>query len=214
MQAAGFKILNLALGSTHAEQLKRFRRADVRLAFDRALNLAQTLSLGSVGYVIAAAPYQDPLKSVNDLLFLAERSVLAAVSVFYPAPGSQDYEACRKLGILPVKFSQMRSTALPIAHTTSRTEAVTLLRLGRILNFIKLLIDRRIPLPAPSAPLKQLNPNQDRLALGIHLLSWFFKDGHIRGINPKGQIYPHRSAIRLAERFRQGIKGLKLKGTQ
>ena len=214
MQASGFKILNLSLGSTHADQLKRFRRKDVRLAFDRALNLAQAQGLSSVGYVIAAAPYQDPLKSVNDLLFLAKRTVLVGVSVFYPAPGSRDYETCRHLGILPQKSSQMRSTALPIAHTTSRTEAVTLLRLGRILNFIKLLIDRHISLPAPSPPLRRLNPNQDRLQLGIGLLSWFFKDGHIRGINSEGQVYTHRIAIRPAERFIQGLKGLKLKGTK
>ena len=41
MKAAGFKTLNLSLGSTSRQQLTRFDRTDVRSAFDRALNCAQ-----------------------------------------------------------------------------------------------------------------------------------------------------------------------------
>ena len=33
----------------------------------------------------------------------------------------------------------MRSTALPVSDTTTRTDSITLLRLGRILNFFKSL---------------------------------------------------------------------------
>lgn len=213
MQSAGFKTLNLSLGSTNAAQLKRFKRADVRTAFDRALTHAQSKGLGAVGYVIAAAPFQNPMDSIEDLLYLAGRRVLAGVSIFYPAPGSYDYDICRDLGILPSKFSLMRSTAFPIAHTTSRVEAVTLLRLGRILNFIKRLIDRCIPLPQPAVAKDYIDIGQDRLAQGIRLLSWFFQDGSIRGISPEGRVYPHRIALPLTLAFNKGLKQRQLKGT-
>ena len=58
MKTAGFKTLNLSLGSTSSEQLKRFNRSDVRSAFERALQLAEDYELGAVGYVICAAPFQ------------------------------------------------------------------------------------------------------------------------------------------------------------
>ncbi|MBR9987394.1 MAG: B12-binding domain-containing radical SAM protein, partial [Desulfosarcina sp.] len=101
MRITGFKTLNLSLGSADAGQLKRFNRPDVRDAFNRALGYARREGISAVGYIIVGAPDQDPLSSVDDLLFLARRPVLAGVSVFYPAPGSADYERCRALSLLP-----------------------------------------------------------------------------------------------------------------
>jgi radical SAM superfamily enzyme YgiQ (UPF0313 family) len=149
MAGAGFKALNLSLGSTQAEQLRRFHRPDVRAAFDRALDFAEHHSLAAVGYIIVGAPHQSAEGSVDDLLFLVERRVLAGVSVFYPAPGSPDFDLCRRLDLLPSFLGRMRSSALPIEHTTRRIESVTLLRLGRLLNFMKYLLDHGLSLPAP-----------------------------------------------------------------
>ncbi|MGD9211842.1 MAG: radical SAM protein [Desulfobacteraceae bacterium] len=213
MKASGFRTLNLSLGATNAVQLKRFRRADVRPAFDRVLNVAKLHDLKCVGYIIAGAPYQNALDSVKDLLYLAQRRVLIGVSIFYPAPGSRDYVLCSDLNILPHQYGLMRSTALPIAHTTSRIEAATLLRLGRILNFIKQLIDYGIPLPEPSSPKVDIDVNQNRLQLGLHLLSWFFKDGYIRGVMPSGKVYSHRTALTLTQYFNNELIQLNLKGT-
>ncbi|MCP3951131.1 MAG: B12-binding domain-containing radical SAM protein, partial [Desulfobacterales bacterium] len=137
MRAAGFKTLNLAVGTTSVEQLKRFNRVDVRAAFDAALVSARRYGLEAVGYVIAGAPDQAAETSLADLLYLAGRRVLAGVSIFYPAPGSLDYTRCQQRGLLPKRFGLMRATALPIDQKTSRLESVTLLRLGRILNFMK-----------------------------------------------------------------------------
>ena len=77
MQKAGFKALNLSLGTTAPEQLRRFQRPDVREAFDRALACAEKTGLEAVGYIIVGAPGQDPADSIADLLFLASRRVLA-----------------------------------------------------------------------------------------------------------------------------------------
>jgi radical SAM superfamily enzyme YgiQ (UPF0313 family) len=212
MAAAGFKTLNLSLGSTHAEQLRRFQRPDVRPAFDRALVWAERYHLAAVGYIIVGAPHQSAEGSVDDLLFLAERRVLGGVSVFYPAPGSPDFDLCRRLDLLPTALGRMRSSALPIEHTTRRIEAVTLLRLGRILNFMKYLLDHGFPLPAPrQADVAALDP-RDRIDVGRHLLARFLTDGRIRGITPEGRTYEHPVALHLCEQFLRGLRKITLSG--
>jgi len=139
MKAAGFTALNLSLCSTRGAQLKRFRRPDVREEFERCLSYADKYGLVAVAYIIAGAPGQDPRDSVDDLLYLAPKAAIAGVSVFYPAPGSADFEKCRAQNLLPSDLSLFRSTALPISDTTTREDSITLLRLGRVLNFIKSL---------------------------------------------------------------------------
>jgi radical SAM superfamily enzyme YgiQ (UPF0313 family) len=205
MRAAGFKTLNLSLGSADSRQLKRFQRPDVRDGFDRALDYARREELSAVGYIIVAAPDQDPLSSVDDLLFLARRRVLAGVSVFYPAPGSADYERCRDQGLLPPSFAGMRATALPIDHRTSRTDSVTLLRLGRILNFMKQLVSTGTALPHPATLPRRLDSALDRHTAGLKLLAAFLMDGGIRGIEADGTVYGHQVSSRLCRRFLAGV---------
>ena len=213
MAGAGFKALNLSLGSTHPEQLRRFCRPDVRAAFDRALACAERQAMTAVGYIIVGAPHQSAEESVDDLLFLAQRRVLAGVSVFYPAPGSADFDLCRRLALLPSSLSRMRSSALPIEHTTQRVDAVTLLRLGRIVNFMKLLLDRRLLIPPPqSSGAEALDP-ADRISSGSRLLARFLADGRIRGLTPEGQVYEHRATPRLVERFLRGLNAISPRGT-
>jgi hypothetical protein len=213
MAAAGFKALNLSLGSAQAEQLRRFRRPDVRAAFDRALELAERQGLTAVAYLIVAAPHQSPEGSVDDLLFLAARRVLAGVSVFYPAPGSADFDLCRRLDLLPADLGRMRASALPIEHTTRRVESATLLRLGRILNFMKHLRDRGHVLPQPRLPQAAALDPGDRIRAGCELLAGFLADGSIRGLTPQGQVYAHRVAPNLTQRFLNGIDLGSLRGT-
>ncbi|MBC2710375.1 MAG: B12-binding domain-containing radical SAM protein [Desulfosarcina sp.] len=205
MKMAGFKTLNLSLGSADAGQLKRFNRPDVRDAFDRALDYAEREGLSAVGYIIVGAPDQNPLSSVDDLLFLARRNVLAGVSVFYPAPGSADYERCRDLGLLPASFACMRSTALPIDQRTSRTDSVTLLRLGRMLNFMKHLMAAGVPIPQPAPVGNHVDPSPDRQQVGLKLLAAFLWDGGIRGAEPDGTVYGHRVSANLCRRFLAGL---------
>ena len=214
MKAAGFKTLNLSLGSTCKKQLARFNRADVCLAFDRALELAEQYKLNAVGYVICAAPFQRVEDSISDLLYLAARRVLAGVSVFYPAPGSRDYELCRQQGILPDHFSCMRSSALPLSQATSRTETVTVLRLARILNFMKSLMDKGIPIPGASVPGKKMDRIHNRIKIGQQLVAGFLSDGRIRGITPEGEVYEHLISEKVSLEFLEGLKVIHLRGTR
>ena len=214
MKTAGFKTLNLSLGSTCRKQLSRFNRADVRADFDRALDLAERYDLDAVGYVICAAPFQHVEDSIEDLLYLAGRRVLAGLSVFYPAPGSRDYELSRRHGLLPDHFSAMRSSALPLSHTTTRTETATLLRLARILNFIKSLLDRGMSIPDPAGVDTRIDNPDNRMAVGQQLLGSFLKDGRIKGVTPQGEVYDHLISRSASSAFVAGLAQTNLKGTK
>jgi len=214
MQTAGFKTLNLGLCTTAKEQLRRFERPDVSTAFDRALNLAEAYDMQAMGYIIGSAPYQEASDTVSDLIYLAQRRVLAGLSVFYPAPGSRDFQLTRDLGILPEKYTLMRSSALPLNHTTSRTQAATLLRLTRILNFMKQMTDDGISFPAPSPPesKNRLDNPDDRHKNGRTLLSYFLFDGKIRGLLKDGTFFEHAIDIDLTRRFIKEINRIKVRG--
>ena len=214
MAAAGFKTLNLSLGATTPAQLRRFRRPDVRKDFDQALDLAEKYQLGAVGYIIVGAPDQLALDSLEDLLFLAARRVLAGVSIYYPVAGTPDYQRCIELGVLPGKTRLMRSSALPIDHTTTRKEAVTILRLARITNFMKSLIDRGQPIPAACPDrLEPMVRTRDRDTLGRQLLARFLSDGIIRGVTDTGEVYHHNISTRLAQLYLHRLPGMRLRGT-
>jgi len=212
MQAAGFKTLNLSLGTTNLDQLKRFRRPDVAKAFDRSLGYAEQFDMTAVGYVIVGAPFQEPETSISDLLFLAQRRVLAGVSVFYPAPGSSDFDLCREVGILPPDFIRMRSSALPLSHTTNRTEAVTLLRLGRLLNFIKSQIDAGSVVQNFSDWEFKRSETGTRNELGQTLLQSFLNDGRILGMTLDGEIYEHLISEPITQMFRGGLRKIRILG--
>jgi hypothetical protein len=214
MARAGFTSLNLALASVSVAQLKRFNRPDVRTAFDRCLTWAAHQGMDAVGYLIAGAPHQNPLGSVDDLAFLARRRVLAGISIFYPAPGSRDCAHCRQQGLLPASLSRLRSSALPLDHTTSRLQAATLLRLGRLVNFIKAIIDRDEALPKPAACPAQVDPEMERHAMGRLLLAGFWEDQTIRGVDLGGEVYGQPVDPALCRRFHEQMRGRRIQGVR
>ncbi len=213
MKEAGFKSLNLSLGSFSADQLERFNRPDVRKSFDKALFFAEKYHLQAVGYIIAGAPYQKPEDSISDLICLAERRVLAGISIFYPCPGSPDYNLCNEREIFVKNYSLMRSTAFPVSHTTGRKQAVTILRLGRIVNFMKYLIDNGHTIPEPSRCQGMDISGTYRIENGKKLLMMFLFDGKIRGINRRGEIYEHIICGETVGEFLERLKKVKIRGT-
>jgi hypothetical protein len=214
MKAAGFRTLNLSLCTTAIEQLKRFQRPDARQAFERALALAETYALKAVGYIIIGAPLQKAIDSLADLLYLAKRRVLAGSSIFYPAPGSSDYALCASMGLLPKHFSCMRSSALPLSHTTTRQESITRLRLSRMVNFMKYLIDQGLPLPDPAPATDHIENPDDREAAGRQLLKFFLYDGKIRGVSTNGEVYEHDTCLELSKQFLAGLKSIRIRGCE
>jgi len=165
--------------------------------------------------VICAAPFQSAHDSISDLLYLAQRRVLAGVSVFYPAPSSKDFEMCKNLSILPGHFSCMRSSALPVVHTTGRLEAVTVLRLARIINFMKSLIDKGICIAMDTTPGEiRINNPADRMETSRRLLSKFLHDGKIRGATPQGKVFEHLISEKLTHAFLTGLAAVDLRGSR
>jgi hypothetical protein len=222
MKAAGFTALNLSLCTTCREQLKRFRRPDVRVEFERSLLWAKKYGLDAVAYIIVGAPGQDPKDSVADLLYLADKSAIAGVSVFYPAPGSSDFEKCAAQNLLPPTLSQMRSSALPISDTSTRKDSITILRLGRILNFFKSLdlaereeVPGLAQKPAVEALPEKIQVSEaaynvdthkaKRRAIGKTLLGIFLRDGVICGVSPEGNLFRHTASDALCREFRNGL---------
>lgn len=209
MKAAGFRTLNLSLGTTDPEQLRRFRRPDVRAATEAAIRAARRHGMEVVCYLIAGAPGQSPRSSLEDLLHLARQGVLAGVSVYYPAPGSADYAMLEQRGMLPERFSLMRSAALPLSGETTREDSATLLRLARITGFVQALARRGLSLPPPT-PLERphLSPDTGRSEVGLRLLAAFRHDGRIRGMTPRGEVYAHAVSMALTIPFREALKDI------
>jgi hypothetical protein len=211
MKSAGFRALNLSLGSVCPDQLRRFSRPNVKTAFENCLNWAETAGMSAVGYIIVAAPDQNPVDSLEDLLYLAEKRVLVGTSVFYPAPGSLDFMRCQEMGLLPDHLSLFRSTALPISHTTTRLQAVTLLRLSRILNFIKSLIDQGLTLGdmVSASPGSGQNSREET---GLNLLRLFLTQGKIYGMSPESDRFAHSVDLSLTQTFADRLHRLSIKG--
>ncbi len=207
MKESGFKTINLSLGTISEKQLKRFNRKDMKAAFEKALGYAEEFDMNVVSYIIVGAPFQDPIDSVEDLLYMARLRTLVGVSVFYPSPGSYDFNLSGKLGLLPDNLSLMRSSAVPISHTTSRLETVTLMRLGRLLNFMKSLKDqgKEIKNNISGCAADKLTLDQ-RWKTGIDLVHMFLSDGKIRGVSRDGTIFIHDTALNLTRHFAEGIR--------
>ena len=188
MKKAGFNTLNLSLGTTYKDQLKKFNRPDVSHDLEKIYKIADKINLKTVTYIIIGAPGQRAEDSIKDLKFISQTTSLVGISVYYPTPGSSDYELLKKLNILPDHLSMMRSSALPLDHETKRLETVTLLRLGRIINFIK--------------DLKQSNDTGSiqydiRKEAGKKLLKMFFNDGIIRGMTQDGKVFTHKTDLNI-----------------
>ena len=109
----------------------------------------------------------------------------------------------------------MRSSALPVAHTTNRQEAVTVLRLARILNFMKSLIDTGIGVTMDATPGEfRINNPADRMETSRRLLSEFLNDGKIRGVTPQGEVFEHLIAEKLTDAFLTGLAAVDLRGSR
>ena len=214
MEAGGFRTLNLSLGTAAPRRARLFRRPDLRQALDRVLAAAGRLRMTAVGYIIVAAPGQPAAESLGDLLFLATRPVLAGVSVFYPVPGTLDYERCRGLDALPASTARMRASTLPVAVGSDRLQTVTLLRLGRLLNFVKACLDQGEGLPSAAAlDAGPIDGAADRQVLGRRLLAAYLYDGVLRGADSQGRWWPHPADAHMTAIFRRALMHLPVRGS-
>ncbi len=215
MKQAGFRALNLSLGTISPTQLERFQRPNVQAAFEKALQFGKQYSLKAVGYIIIAAPNQSAEESLSDMIYLAQQKVLIGTSVYYPAPASKDYRHCQQQKLLPTSLSLLRATALPLDYTTTRLQAITLLRLSRIINFMKSLIDQEEDIQSIITSQKDISQfdSANRIEMGKYLLSLFFKDAQIHGVYSDGNIFVHKTDKKLCEIAARNLRSVIMQGT-
>ena len=143
MKKAGFYTLNLSFVSTKLSTKERLKRPQPVAEFGSILREAEKAGLNVVAYAILGIPGQTLEEMVDTLIYLMGKKVLIGPSVYYPTPGTPLFQQCQKANVLPSHYSQWRSSALPIeTKEFNRLDMVTLLRLTRVINFIKGKMDR------------------------------------------------------------------------
>lgn len=144
MRRAGFRTLNLSYVSTSPLTKRRMKRPRPIADFEAILREAEAVGLNVIAYAILGIPGQTLEEMIDTLVELMGKRVLLGPSLYYPTPGTSLFEMCERSGILPPHAMQWRSTAFPIeTEAFNRLDLVTLLRLARLINFIKGQMDRR-----------------------------------------------------------------------
>jgi anaerobic magnesium-protoporphyrin IX monomethyl ester cyclase len=143
MKKAGFHTLNLSYVSTAPSTKQKMKRPQPVNDFDHILKEAEKVGLHVVAYAILGIPGQTFEEMIETLVYLMEKRVLIGPSIYYPTPGTLLFERCKRDGILPSYLSQWRSSGLPIeTKEFNRLDVATLLRLARVINFIKGKMDQ------------------------------------------------------------------------
>ena len=142
MQRAGFQEINLSLVSVDPVIKEEMQRPQGMAGFDEIAAEATEAGLNVVAYAILGMPGQTVAEMVETLVYLMGRGVLIGPSVYYPTPGTSLFQRCQQGDLLPPHISQWRSSALPIETTAfNRLDIATLLRLARVINFLKGMMD-------------------------------------------------------------------------
>jgi radical SAM superfamily enzyme YgiQ (UPF0313 family) len=142
MKRAGFKHLDLALGSS-SKDLNREMNRPVDLSHaETVLKQAARLGFPVNTYIILGIPGHRLEDMVSSILYLAEKDTFIGPSIFYPSPGTKVYQEMEENGYaLGEDYSMLRSSLFPVeTEGFSRLDLVTLLRLARWVNFIKQLL--------------------------------------------------------------------------
>ncbi len=143
MKKAGFHTLNLSFVSSDPSMKKRIKRPQPITDFDHVLKATEEVGLNVVAYAILGIPSQTVEEMTDTLIYLMGKRVLIGPSIYYPTPGTSLFVMCQKGGMLPPHSTQWRSSALPIeTGAFKRLDLITLLRLVRVINFIKGKMDQ------------------------------------------------------------------------
>jgi tRNA A37 methylthiotransferase MiaB len=138
MQRVGFQEINLSLVSVDPVIKEKMQRPGGMAGFDEIAAEATRAGLNVVAYAILGMPGQTIGEMVRTLIYLMGRRVLIGPSVYYPTPGTPLFQRCRQGGLLPPSITEWRSSAIPIETADfCRLDIATLLRLARVINFLK-----------------------------------------------------------------------------
>lgn len=183
MKRAGFTAVNLSFVSTDEATRNRMKRPLPAESFDKIVTEAAALGLRVVAYGIFGMPGQTVHEMVDTVVHLMGLPVLLGPSFYYPSPGTPLFDLCREKGYLPPHQRQWRSSAFPIeTEDFTRTELVTIFRITRLVNYMKLLItEKKIPSGTTVEEIAGMLESQyenkgDLSACPQRLLHLFFRD--------------------------------------
>jgi radical SAM superfamily enzyme YgiQ (UPF0313 family) len=124
--------------STDISFKERMGRPSSAFDFDLLFREAEEIGFQVTAYAIFGIPGQTINEMADTLVYLTGKRVLIGPSIYYPVPGTPLFQKCKMDNILPSHVSQWRSSAIPIeTDEFKRPDLVTLLRLARLINFIK-----------------------------------------------------------------------------
>lgn len=232
LKKAGFRWLNLPLVSGSPRIQNQLNRNQSHTQFAKIIELASRYNLKVTAYLIIGLPEDNPLRLLNDILYLATQRVLLGPSVFYPPPGTQTYKNCVNRGYIDAEdYIKFRSTALAVTtEHFSRTALITLFRLCRVINYLKNLIDNNeissfqsfldsaIPFSDDLMSAHKLNSSE----IGQMLLHQFFRNGKLRGLRYIGtKNFQHQykwidypQSPSMIDKFITSIRGKEIRGIE
>ncbi len=214
MKQVGFTELNLSLVTPHRDRQDALRRPFHTRQFTDVVAAAHGIGLTITAYLIIGLPGDTVEDNLEAILFLSELPVRIGPSLFYLVPGAPLFDTLRRQNAVPTAVRCYRSSYFPCEHPGfSRTSAMTLFRICRIINFLKAvretgdqptayqIRDEAVVLP------DQLSGRQSRITLGFALLELLRERGILYGTDKKRNghypLYPERVDNRLIDRFRR-----------
>ena len=198
MKKAGFSGINLSLVTPDQTRQDTLKRPFNTQQFNSIVSIAHRIGLKVNAYLIIGLPGDTVEDNLRSILFLADLPVLIGPSLFYLVPGTPIFSKLRKTGKIPESYRCYRSSAFPYERPDfSRTAAMTLFRICRIINFIKAaneymyqpseyqIENDKIVIPP------DLSGKQSQITLGFALLELLKRTGKIYGTSKKqGVCYP------------------------
>jgi radical SAM superfamily enzyme YgiQ (UPF0313 family) len=139
LRGCGMRELNIALVSHKDALTERLKRPHHTDEFRAVVRRAHARALFITAYLILGLPGDTPEAMCDAILLLAREPVLIGPSIFYPTPATQLYEQLAREGrVCEELFSAYRSSLAPIeTDDFSRTDLLSLMRIARVINFMK-----------------------------------------------------------------------------
>jgi len=192
MKKVGFSSINLSLVTPDQTRQDTLKRPFNTQQFNSIVSTAHRIGLKVTAYLIIGLPGDTVEDNLNSILFLADLPVLIGPSLFYLVPGTPIFGELRKVGKIPESSRCYRSSAFPYDRPEfSRTTAMTLFRICRIINFIKAAreymyqssnyrVEKGVIFIPPD-----LSGKQSQITLGFALLELLKQTGKIYGTSKK-----------------------------
>ncbi|MFH2024460.1 MAG: radical SAM protein [bacterium] len=218
MKRAGFSAINLSLVTPDPTRQDALKRPFNTPQFTDIVSAAHRIGLKVTAYLILGLPGGSVNDNLKSILFLADLPVLIGPSLFYLVPGTQIFNQLREELKIPESPRCYRSSYFPFDRPEfSRTTAMTLFRICRIINFLKAAkeyhyqpSEYRIEENAIIIP-PNLSGKQSKITLGFALLELFKQTGKIYGtLKKRNSKYPVLEEVHDKEVVAKLLSGYRL----